>query len=220
MKNLVNAETEIKERYTKESDNSCNLSCGSNIDFLHIVTGERILDLGCGRGKEAIKAAELTGSTGFVVGLDITPAMVSEAQLSSEGIENVSFVVGDIEELPFKNEFFDAVMSNCVINHAKSKTKVYSEIYRVLKKGGRFVISDAVTKQPLPLEVKNDPEAWAQCFGGAVTEKEYLKSIITAGFYDVQILNRREYVKNGYDFISLTILASKKQHCTCKECSL
>ena len=98
--------------------------------------------------------------------------------------------------------------------------KSFQEIFRVLKPNGRFVISDAVTKSPLPIEVKNDPEAWAQCYGGAVTEKEYLKSIISAGFYDVQILKRREYLKNGYDFISLTILASKKQHCTCSECSL
>lgn len=227
---------EIQSRYTNESSNSCNLSCGSNVDFLKIKPGENILDLGCGRGNETIQAgrmassevkrndqpAMLTGSEGKVVGLDITQAMIDAALLNAEGIgvSNVWFLKGDIESLPFDEASFDAVMSNCVINHAKSKKKVYSEIFRVLKPNGRFVISDAVTKIPLPPEVKNDPEAWAQCYGGAVTEKEYLKSIISAGFYDVEILKRREYVKNGYDFISLTILASKKQRCTCTDCSL
>jgi len=213
---------EIQTRYTKESTDSCNLSCGSNLDFLKIVPGEHILDLGCGRGNETIQAAILTGNEGKVVGLDITDAMLDAANSSAEGIgvSNVWFIKGDIEALPFEEASFDAIMSNCVINHAKSKKKVCSEIFRVLKLNGRFVISDAVTKSPLPIEVKNDPEAWAQCYGGAVTEKEYLKSIISAGFYDVEILKRREYLKNGYDFISLTILGSKKQYCTCSECSL
>ena len=215
-------QNEIQARYTKESGNSCNLSCGSNLDFLKIAPNENILDLGCGRGNETIQAAILTGTEGKVVGLDITQAMIDAAHINAEGIgiSNVWFLKGDIENLPFEEATFDAVMSNCVINHALSKQKVYSEIFRVLKPYGRFVISDAVTKKPLPTEVKNDPEAWAQCFGGAITEKEYLKSIISAGFYEVEILNRREYIKNGYDFISLTILASKKQHCTCSECSL
>ena len=213
---------EIQSRYTNESSSSCNLSCGSNLDFLKIMHGEDILDLGCGRGNEAIQAATLTGNEGKVVGLDITQAMIDAAHLNKEGIgiSNVWFIKGDIENLPFDESSFHGIMSNCVINHARSKEKVYREIFRVLKPNGRFVISDAITKNPLPIEVKNDPEAWAQCFGGAVTEKEYLKSIISAGFYDIKILKRREYLKNGYDFISLTILANKKQHCTCSECSL
>lgn len=203
---------EIQARYTKESGNSCNLSCGSNLDFLKIIPGENILDLGCGRGTETIQAAMLTGPEGKAVGLDITQAMIDAAHSNAEGIgvSNVWFIKGDIENLPFEDAAFDAVMSNCVINHAKSKKKVYSEIYRVLKQGGRFVISDAVTKTPLPPEVKNDPEAWAQCFGGAVTEKEYLDSIISSGFNNIEVLKRREYDKNGYDFISLTIMATKK----------
>lgn len=94
-------------------------------------------------------------------------------------------------------------MSNCVINHAKDKKAVYDEIFRVLKSGGRFVISDAVTKFPLPLEIKNGPEAWAQCFGGYVTEDEYLDNIRNAGFEKITILKRRDYLKNNYDFTSL-----------------
>lgn len=203
---------EIQTRYTKESGNSCNLSCGSNLDFLKIVPGESILDLGCGRGNETIQAAMLTGAGGRAVGLDITQAMIDAAHVNAEGIgvSNAWFIQGNIENLPFDEAVFDAVMSNCVINHARSKKKVYNEIFRVLKQGGRFVVSDAVTKTPLPPEVKNDPDAWAQCFGGAVTEKEYLDDIMASGFSNIEILKRREYIKNGYDFISLTIKAVKE----------
>jgi arsenite methyltransferase len=202
---------EIQSRYTKESSNSCNLSCGSNLDFLNITMGENILDLGCGRGYETIQAAMLTGNEGKVVGLDITQAMIDAAHSNADGIgiSNVWFIKGDIESLPFDDASFDAVMSNCVINHARSKEKVFREILRVLKHNGRFVISDAVTKSPLPINIKNDPVAWAQCFGGAITEKEYLDIIISSGFENIEILNRREYIKNGYDFISLTIMAIK-----------
>ena len=203
--------SEIQARYTKESGNSCNLSCGSNLDFLDITPGENILDLGSGRGNETLQAAILTGNEGKAVGLDMTQSMIDVARLNAEGmgISNVWFVKGDIEGLPFDKATFDAVMSNCVINHAKNKKKVYTEIFRVLKPNGRFVISDAVSKNPLPPDVRNDPNAWAQCFGGAVTEKEYLESIVSSGFKNIEILRRREYIKNGFDFISLTISATK-----------
>lgn len=205
---------EIQSRYSNESSNSCNLSCGSNIDLLSIVPGERILDLGCGRGNETIQAAQLTGPEGHVTGLDITRSMITAARSNAEAsaVSNVRFIEGDIENLPFEDAAFDAVMSNCVINHAKDKSKVYSEIFRILKNGGRFVISDAVTRNPLPPEIKNDASAWAQCFGGAVTETEYLHSIKASGFGNIEILKRREYLKNGFDFISLTIAATKSEN--------
>lgn len=202
---------EIQARYTKESSGCCNLSCGSNLDFIKIMPKEKVLDLGCGKGNETIQAAIKTGPEGIAVGLDITQAMIDIAYSNAEevGVSNVSFVKGDIETLPFDDGVFDAVMSNCVINHAISKIKAYSEIFRVLKNSGRFVISDAVTKYPLPPEVKNNPEAWAQCFGGAITENEYINSVMYSGFNNIEVLKRREYVKNGYDFISLTIMATK-----------
>lgn len=204
---------EIQKRYTKEAESCDNLSCGNNIASLDIKPGESILDLGCGGGSDTIEAAKLTGPTGVSCGMDITDAMLAKAAAAakSQGLDNVRFVKGDIEHLPFADEDFDAVMSNCVINHARDKRKVYSEIYRILKSGGRFVISDAVTKEPLPDDVKNDPEAWAQCYGGAVTEQEYLDSISGSGFDAIKILNRREYIKNTFDFISLTILAEKNK---------
>jgi len=202
---------DIQSRYSEESGNNCNLSCGSNLEFLKIEPGENILDLGCGRGSETIQAAIEAGPDGKAIGLDITQEMIDVALYNAEGIgvSNAWFIKGDIENLPFDKETFDAVISNCVINHAKSKIKVYGEIFRVLKPRGRFVISDAVSKHPLPSEIKNDPEAWAQCFGGAITEKEYLYSITSSGFKNIQILKRREYIKNDHDFISLTIMAEK-----------
>lgn len=211
MNDSLEIKTEIQKRYTEESKSSCNLSCGSNLDFLNMKKGEFILDLGCGRGEDTIQASLLTGPNGVAHGLDITEAMIEKARLNAkeQNIKNVIFTLGDIEALSYEDESFNSVMSSCVINHAKSKVQVYKEIYRVLKPQGKFVISDAVTKYPLPLEVKNDPEAWAQCYGGSITEEEYLESIKSAGFDNIEILKRREYLKNGYDFISLTILAYK-----------
>lgn len=202
----------IKARYTVESNNSCDLSCGSNLDDLRLMQGENVLDLGCGRGRETIEAAIRVGATGLAVGLDITPAMLGQAEAAAEaaGIDNTQFVCGDIENLPFASQTFDAVISNCVINHARNKQRVYEEIHRVLQPGGRFVISDAVSKTPLPESVKQDPQAWAECYGGAVTMEEYLESIGQAGFGKITILRRREYDKNGYPFISLTLSGFKQ----------
>jgi arsenite methyltransferase len=203
---------EIQARYTEESSKNCNLSCGSNLEYLELVSGETILDLGCGRGRETILAADRVGPGGQAVGLDITQAMIDQAKAQAKltSKNNIKFVLGDIENLPFEDATFHAVMSNCVINHARSKRRAYTEIQRVLKPGGRFVISDAVTKMPLPESIKNDPQAWAECFGGAVTQEEYLASILDAGFAQVQILHQREYNKNGYDFVSLTIMGHKQ----------
>lgn len=211
MKNIDSIEGKIQLRYGNESENQSNLSCGNNLNFLNIKYGERVLDLGCGRGFETIDAARLTGYTGEVVGLDITPKMLKVAQENArnQNVTNIKFITGDIENLPFDDESYDAVMSNCVINHAKDKSKVYREVHRVLKDNGRFVVSDAVTKYPLPESIKNDPDQWAACFGGAITEGEYLNSIRNAGFNEIEILKRKEYIKNGYDFISLTIRAYK-----------
>ena len=209
---LLDFNDEINQRYAAESNNSCNLSCGSNLEFLKIKKGERILDLGCGKGTETIQAAIILGNTGWATGLDLTPEMVARAQenAAAQSLKNADFIQGNLENLPFKDCQFDAVMSNCVLNHAQDKQRAYREIYRVLKKGGRFIISDAVTKVPLPPEVKNDPVAWANCFGGAVPEVDYLQYIQSSGFKVIEVLKRREYQKNSYDFISLTIKGVKQ----------
>jgi arsenite methyltransferase len=203
--------TAIQARYSQEAPQSCSLGCGPVIERLNLQPGERVLDLGCGSGLESMQAACMVGDEGQVVGLDITADMVEAAIRNAEErqLNNVGFIHGDISCLEFDGDSFDAVQSNCVINHAPDKGRVFQEIYRVLRPGGRFVISDAVSKYPLPDNIKNDPDQVAACFGGAVTEAEYMNSILQAGFQKVEVLKRREYVKNGYDFLSLTVRAWK-----------
>lgn len=201
----------IIQRYDKEAESCDSLSCGSNLDHVGLRLGEFALDLGCGLGHEALEAALAVGPMGRVFGLDVTPKMVrrASARARREGLSNLAFVVGSMEHLPFESGTFDAVLSNCAINHAGDKSRVYAEIQRVLKDGGRLVVSDPVSLVPLPPQVKSDPQAWADCYGGALAEDEYLSLIAGAGFSEVAVLSRREYLKNGYPFASLTIRGTK-----------
>ncbi|HVJ49329.1 methyltransferase domain-containing protein [Desulfitobacterium sp.] len=202
---------EIVKRYTEEDKNS-NLSCGGNIQYLELKEGERALDLGCGRGGETVEAAKQVGSQGFVWGLDLTPRMIDLAQERSrnEQILNVKFILGSMDQIPLKDNSLDAVLSNCAINHVEDKLAVYREMYRVLKPGGRFVVSDIMTETPLPQEIKEDPEAVADCFGGAITIREYEESLSQAGFFKVEVFKERRYLKNGYEMISRTFQGYKE----------
>ncbi|KUO76636.1 MAG: hypothetical protein APF81_15880 [Desulfosporosinus sp. BRH_c37] len=201
---------EIVRRYTAEDENS-TLSCGGNISFLDLQLGEKVLDLGCGRGEETLQAATLVGGDGFAWGLDITPKMIERAQDRADqvSIKNVGFILSSMEEIPIGEESLDAVLSNCAINHVEDKVAVYREIHRTLKSGGRFVVSDIMTETPLPSEIKQDPEAVASCFGGAITVKEYEEVLVSAGFDKIEILKERHYVKNGYKMISRTFKGRK-----------
>lgn len=210
---MASLDEKIQIRYAQASQTDCTLSCGSNLEHLHLQAGERVLDLGCGAGHETLQAAVMVGNQGQAVGLDLTREMLTIAGKNAEeqNITNIYFVNSSIENLPFANNSFDVITSNCVINHAPDKACVYREIFRVLKNGGRFVVSDAVSQETLPEQISNDSDQWAACFGGAITEEEYLQSIKEAGFADINILSRREYIKNGYPFASLTIKAIKIQ---------
>ena len=201
---------EIVKRYTAEDEHS-NLSCGGNISFLDLQPGEKVLDLGCGRGEETLQAATFVGEDGFAWGLDITPKMIERAQERAElgATKNVVFVLSSMEKIPLEDASLDAVLSNCAINHVENKVAVYREIHRTLKSGGRFVVSDIMTETPLPTEIKQDPEAVAACFGGAITVKEYEEVLVAAGFDSIEIFKERRYVKNGYDMISRTFLGKK-----------
>ncbi|KLU63408.1 putative methyltransferase YcgJ [Peptococcaceae bacterium CEB3] len=201
---------EIVKRYTAEEEGS-NLSCGGNITFLSLKPGENVLDLGCGRGAETIEAAKLVQPGGMAWGLDLTPRMVEAAKQNAveAGLKNVGFFLGSMQNIPLPDAFLDAVISNCAINHVEDKAAVYREIYRVLKRGGRFVVSDIMTDDPLPRAIKEDPEAVAACFGGAITVEEYERSLKSAGFKRVRVFKERRYVKNGYDMISRTFSSHK-----------
>jgi len=202
---------EIVKRYTAEDENS-NLSCGGNITFLDLHPGEKVLDLGCGRGEETLQAATLVGEDGFAWGLDITPKMIERAQERADqvSIKNVVFLLSSMEKIPIEDASLDAVLSNCAINHVDDKVAVYREIHRLLKSGGRFVVSDIMTETPLPSEIKQDPEAVAACFGGAITVKEYAEVLVSAGFDRIEICKERRYVKNGYEMISRTFQGNKR----------
>lgn len=201
---------EIVKRYTAEGENT-NLSCGGNIVYLDLIKGEKVLDLGCGRGGETIETAQRIGPKGFVWGLDITPRMIELAQerAQKERIQNVEFLLASMDHIPLEDDSLDAVLSNCAINHVEDKVAVYQEIYRVLKQGGRFVVSDIMTEQSLPQEIREDPEAIADCFGGAITLKEYEVALNQAGFSKVEVFKERRYIKNGYEMISRTFQGRK-----------
>lgn len=202
---------EIVKRYTAEDKNS-NLSCGGNIEYLNLKNGEKVLDLGCGRGGESIQAAKQIGSEGHVWGLDLTPRMIELAQerAQNEQVKNAEFLLGSMDHIPLKDNCLDAVLSNCAINHVENKTAVYQEIFRVLKPGGRFVVSDIMTEEPLPHEIRTDPEAIADCFGGAITLKEYEQALNDAGFNKVSVFKERRYMKNGFEMISRTFQGFKE----------
>lgn len=202
---------EIVKRYTEE-DITTNLSCGGNIQYLELKKGEKVLDLGCGRGGETIDAAKLVGPKGFAWGLDLTPRMIALAQerAQNENTENVEFLLASMDKIPIKDNSLDAVLSNCAINHVEDKAAVYREIYRVLKNGGRFVVSDIMTEQPLPQEIREDPEAIADCFGGAITLREYENALTQAGFSKIEVFKERRYLKNGFEMISRTFQGIKK----------
>lgn len=203
---------EIVKRYTEE-DNSANLSCGGNIPYLELQKGEHILDLGCGRGGETIEAARQVGPSGQAWGLDLTPRMIelAEARVQEEGLQNVTFFMGSMDQIPLADESLDAVISNCAINHVQDKAAVYREIHRILKTGGRFVVSDIMTEAPLPREIREDPAAIAECFGGAITIQEYEAALHQADFPRVLVLKERRYQKNGYDMISRTFRGIKER---------
>lgn len=203
---------QIVKRYTAE-DESSNLSCGGNIAYLRLQPGEKILDLGCGRGNETIEAAKVVGNNGFAWGLDLTPRMIDLAmeRARSEGVGNTAFILGTMENIPLPDNSLDAIISNCAINHVPDKAAVYREIYRLLNSGGRFVVSDIMTEHPLPDDIRNDPEAIAACFGGALTLSEYEAVLSEAGFEHVAIIKERRYDKNGFEMISRTFRGQKNR---------
>lgn len=200
----------IEERYGTLAATGENLSCGATLAAAGVRPGERVVDLGCGRGAELGRAAACYGPTGLGVGVDRTPAMLVAASRTIVPDGPRWFVRGDLERLPLASASCDVVLSSCAINHARDKLAVYREIARILRPGGRFVVADIVAEQELPPSVREDPEAVAGCWGGAIPEAELRAILVAAGFPEPELLRRSEvYERHGVQLRSLTLRGSK-----------
>ena len=171
------------------------LGCGAPIGLLELKPGETVLDLGSGAGIDAFLAVQEVGPAGKVIGVDMTPQMLARARqnAASAGHANVEFREGRLEKLPVDDASVDAVTSNCVINLVPDKAAVFAEVARVLKPGGRMVVSDIVLERPLPEEVRDDIAAWVGCIAGATRREEYLALVEAAGLEAVEVLKDVDY---------------------------
>lgn len=179
----VSAGGEVLEHFSGPS-----LGCGSPLEYAGVRSGEVVVDLGSGAGREVLLAARQAAPGGYAVGVDMTPEMVWKARENAErtGIANAEFRLGEIEHLPLADRSADVVISNCVINLVPDKRAAFREAFRVLRPGGRLVVSDIVTRGPIPETVRRSMEAWAACVGGALDLDDYLAAIRAAGFVDVE----------------------------------
>jgi len=165
------------------------LGCGNPVALASLKPGETVLDLGSGAGFDCFIAAKQVGSEGRVIGVDMTPEMLDKARENARkvGAANVEFRLGEIENLPVADNSVDAVISNCVINLAPDKRRVFGEAFRALKPGGRLMVSDLVLLAELPTVVRDSVAAYVGCLAGASMKADYLKAIELAGFKDVQV---------------------------------
>jgi len=204
-------------------DADYGLGCGLPTQFAKIKLGQTVLDLGSGAGNDCFVARAEVGENGKIYGLDFSEAMVKKAKENKNklGYTNVEFIVGDIEKIPLDDNSVNVVISNCILNLVPNKKKVFFDIYKVLKEGGHFSISDVVNSNAMPNKMSLDPDLFSNCVSGAAAPKhEYLKAIEDAGFKNITIQKERElpipqYVNEQYniteDFkiLSLTIYAEK-----------
>ena len=171
------------------------LGCGNPIALASLKEGELVLDLGSGAGFDCFLAAKKVGSKGRVIGVDMTPEMLEKARENARkaGVANVEFRLGEIENLPVADGSVDAVISNCVINLAPDKARVFAEAFRALKPGGRLMVSDLVLTAELPEVVRESVAAYVGCLAGASLKADYLKAIDLAGFEDVKVMSEEHF---------------------------
>jgi SAM-dependent methyltransferase len=171
------------------------LGCGSPLAYAKAQSGETVLDLGSGAGIDCFLAAREVGPNGHVIGVDMTPAMIERARANAARGEwaNVEFRLGEIEHLPVADATVDLVISNCVVNLSPDKPQTFREALRVLKPGGRMLVSDLVLTRPLPPELANDVELYVGCVAGASPREDYLRAIREAGFTDVEVVGEGRY---------------------------
>jgi arsenite methyltransferase len=185
--NIMSEDYDTLKGYAPEAD--LGLGCGLPTQFAKIETGDTVIDLGSGAGNDCFVARAETGESGKVIGIDFTPAMLEKARANADrlGFNNVEFREGDIEHIPASANVADVVVSNCVLNLVPNKDAVFSEIFRVLKPGGHFSISDVVLAGELPEALRKDAEMYAGCVAGAIQRSEYLRLIAKNGFKNVTI---------------------------------
>ena len=216
---LVQSTEEINVRYSGLADQPCCLSCGSAVGHADAVSGEVCVDLGSGRGQDVIRLSEAVGDSGFVYGIDVAEGMIQRARRDAAklGLTNVEFHRAELESLPLETESVDLVVSNCTINHARDKLRVWREVYRVLKPGGRFVVSDIYATAPVPGEYRSDPVAISECWAGADTRGAYFATLGRAGFEGVTVLDESApYPKGKIECASFTLLGRKRvRRCCC-----
>ena len=186
------------------------LGCGNPIALASLKEGEAVLDLGSGAGFDCFLAANRVGKNGRVIGVDMTPDMIEKARWNAKkgNYENVEFRLGELENLPVADNAVDAIISNCVINLVPDKRRVFNEAFRVLKHGGRLMVSDIVLLKELPDFVKNSDKAYIGCLSGAIMKDEYLNALKAAGFQEVRIVDETsfpiEYMVNNQTVNTIT----------------
>lgn len=214
--------------YVAEAD--LGLGCGLPTEFADIKKGDTVVDLGAGAGNDVFVARALTGESGKVIGIDMTQEMIDKANENKTklGYENVEFKFGEIESLPLEDNEADVVVSNCVLNLVPNKNKAFEEIYRILKPGAHFCVSDIVLQGQLTEGLTKSAEMYAGCVAGALQKDDYLKSIENAGFTNIEIKKTKtielpdellkeylsdseveEYKNNKVGIFSITVVATK-----------
>ena len=232
--NIMSDDYSALEGYNPDAD--LGLGCGLPTQFAQIKKGDVVIDLGSGGGNDAFIARNETGETGKVIGVDFTPAMIDKARANAEKLNfhNVEFRQGDIEKMPVTANTADVIVSNCVLNLVPNKHGVFQEIYRVLKPGGHFSISDIVLKGELPEKIQQAAEMYAGCVAGAIQKNEYLGLIEATGFTGTLIQKEKpitvpddilaqylnpgeiaEFKQSGTGIYSVTIYAEKPDQTTC-----
>ena len=214
--------------YVKEADLA--LGCGIPTEFANIKAGDTVIDLGSGAGNDCFVARSIVGESGKIIGLDMTEKMIAKANANNAklGFSNVKFVLGDIESMPIESNTADVVVSNCVLNLVPDKRKAFAEMFRVIKSGGHFTVSDIVLEGNLPEALKEVAVMYAGCVSGAIQKNEYLALLGEAGFRNVKVVKSRttnlpddmllqyvspkviqEYKDSGAGIFSITVYGEK-----------
>lgn len=235
--NIMTDEYSHLEGYNPDAD--LKLGCGLPTEFAKIMPGDTVVDLGSGAGNDCFVARHETGDTGKVIGIDFTEAMIDKARANAEKLQfnNVEFRLGDIEQMPVTSDIADVVVSNCVMNLVPDKPKAFGEIFRILKPGGHFSISDIVLDGELPEKLRKAAEMYAGCVSGAIQQSDYLQILKDAGFSNISVQKEKPiivpndilknylsedeilaYHNSNTSIRSITVYGEKKKTCCGPEC--